>query len=112
MYECTLTSNISAGGSLPAKGEARCNTPETPRKNSVSTRMCTPFARTFESVGEVARNDVVDSDDLHAVSSRLRGERFLDSGDFGGANGSEGRCKLGSIRGTYEATKATHPRTR
>jgi len=83
------TSNISAGGSLPARGEARCNTPETPAKELVPPQLRTPFARTLESIGEVAADDVIDTNDLYAVSSRLGSECLLDSGNFGGASSSK-----------------------
>ena len=90
------TSNISAGGSLPARGEARCNTPETPTKYSVPHQLRAPFAPTLESIGEVAANDIINTNDLYAVSSRLRRERLLDSGNFGGASGSKDRHKPSS----------------
>jgi len=83
------TSNIPAGGSLPGRGEARCNTPETPSKQSVPPQLRPPFAPTLQSIGEVAADDVIDTNDLYAVSSRLRSECLLDSRNFGGASGSE-----------------------
>ena len=86
------TSSISAGGSLPARGEARCNTPETPTEQLVLSQSCGVFVPTLQSFGEVAINDVIDTNDLHAVRSKC----LLDSGDFDGASSAEERRKPGS----------------
>jgi len=83
------TSSISACGSLPGWGEARCNTPLTPAKQSVLLQLCVPFAPTFESLGVVSANDIIDTNDLHTAFSMVRIECLLDIGDFGGADSSE-----------------------
>jgi len=74
----------------------------------VPTHLHAPFALTFESLGEVATNDVVDADDLHAVS-RLRSECFLNSSDFGGASGPEDRYRPSSVRGRNAAQQRDPP---
>ena len=117
MNRCVLwgirTSSISAGGSLPGKGEARCSTPETPAKQSVSNRLCGPFAPTFEGLGEISANDIINTNDIHAVSSGLGSKGILHSGDFGGAGGSEDRHPSSAWKQKCPgATKRTYPRTR
>jgi hypothetical protein len=57
-----------------------------------------PIPPTFESLGEIVGNDVVDPNDLHAIPSGLRSKCFLDSRNFDGASGSEDRCNPSSAR--------------
>ena len=72
-----------------------------------------PFTPTFESLSEVTADDVIDANDLHVVSSRLRSECLLDSGDFGEASCSEDRGKPSLAQdGECGTMKRAHPRTR